>query len=171
MVAQNPHNWVYWLPLAELWYNTHFHTGLKVTPFEMLYGYKPPHLNFHQFGKVYDPITKQFCQDRAQLLRLMKQHLTEAQARIKHYADKHRTERVFVSGDMVYLKVRPYKQLSLSALNQGKLLPKYYGPFLVESKVGAVAYKLQLPTYAKVHPVFHFFSSPFFCQEQPLVPP
>lgn len=51
MVTQRPHNWVSWLALAEWWYNFHYHTGLQATPFEMLYGYKPPHLNFHQFGQ------------------------------------------------------------------------------------------------------------------------
>ena len=36
-----------------------------------------------------------------------------------------------------------------------KLFAKYYGPFQVIEKVGAVAYKLQLPERAQVHPVFH----------------
>jgi hypothetical protein len=34
--------WSSWLPLAEWWYNTNFHTSLKTTPFEALYGYSPP---------------------------------------------------------------------------------------------------------------------------------
>ena len=34
--------WVKWLPLAEWWYNTSFHTVAKMTPFMALYGYHPP---------------------------------------------------------------------------------------------------------------------------------
>ena len=34
--------WVKWLPLAEWWYNTSFHTTTKMTPFMALYGYQPP---------------------------------------------------------------------------------------------------------------------------------
>ncbi|MCI40204.1 hypothetical protein A2U01_0061436, partial [Trifolium medium] len=32
---------------------------------------------------------------------------------------------------------------------------KYFGPFKIIAKVGTVAYKLQLPSTAKIHPVFH----------------
>jgi len=35
---------VEWLPLAEFWFNTNFHTSTKLSPFEALYGYPPPRL-------------------------------------------------------------------------------------------------------------------------------
>ena len=33
--------------------------------------------------------------------------------------------------------------------------PKYYGPYRVMKRVGPVAYKLELPTSATIHPVIH----------------
>ena len=33
--------WLDWLPLAEYWYNTTFHSALGKTPFEVLYGQSP----------------------------------------------------------------------------------------------------------------------------------
>lgn len=74
---------------------------------------------------------------------------------MKHYADKSRSERSFLVGDLVYLRIKPYKQSTLSQYVLGKLAPKYFGPFLVLEKIGTVAYRLQLPSHAKVHPVFH----------------
>jgi hypothetical protein len=36
--------WAQWLPLAEWWYNNSYHTTIRMTPFEVVYGKK--HLQF-----------------------------------------------------------------------------------------------------------------------------
>lgn len=45
MTFQEPRNWYSWLPLAEWWYNTTYHTAIQMTPFKALYGYTPPQVN------------------------------------------------------------------------------------------------------------------------------
>ena len=34
--------WVQWIHLVEWWYNSTYHTTIKMSPFESLYGYPPP---------------------------------------------------------------------------------------------------------------------------------
>jgi transposase InsO family protein len=36
-----PTKWAEWLPLAEYWYNTNWHSALGKSPFEVLYGRSP----------------------------------------------------------------------------------------------------------------------------------
>jgi hypothetical protein len=86
---------------------------------------------------------------------LLRDHLLRAQARMKSKADKNRTERQFAVGEQVLLKLQPYAQHSVVNQPCHKLAYKYFGPFDILARIGAVAYKLQLPESAKVHPVFH----------------
>ncbi|XP_044478762.1 uncharacterized protein LOC123205787 [Mangifera indica] len=69
-------------------------------------------------------------------------------------ADRKRSERQFKIGDQVYVKLQPYRQVTMHSGNQ-KFQPRYFSPFTILDKVGAVAYRLQLPTDAAIHDVFH----------------
>lgn len=44
MAFDQQKKWARWLSLAEWWYNTNYHSSLKTTPFQALYGYPPPQL-------------------------------------------------------------------------------------------------------------------------------
>ena len=75
---------------------------------------------------------------------------------MKQQTYQHRSERNFDVGDWVFLRIQPYKQMSLKqAKKDNKLSPKYYGPYKVLQKIGTMAYKLELPAASQVHPVFH----------------
>jgi hypothetical protein len=80
-----------------------------------------------------------------------------AQNRMKQQADQGRSERQFVEGDQVFLRLQPDKQTSLKSEQCQKLSPKFYGPYIVLKRVGQVAYQLALPSQSKLHPVFHVF--------------
>ena len=41
MTGEKPKEWVKWLSLAELWYNSNFHTSILTTPFDAVYGQSP----------------------------------------------------------------------------------------------------------------------------------
>jgi hypothetical protein len=74
---------------------------------------------------------------------------------MKHKADKGRSDRSFTVGDYVYLKLQPYVQISVATRANHKLSFKFFGPYKVLQKIGNAAYKLELPSSALVHPVFH----------------
>jgi hypothetical protein len=88
-------------------YNTNFHTAIKTTPFEALYGYAPPHLPMGSIPKSSNQAVTDLITDRQQAMQELKFHLTQAQAKMKKYADQHRTERHLSVGDWVYLKLQP----------------------------------------------------------------
>jgi hypothetical protein len=64
---------------------------------------------------------------------------------MKIQADKNMSKRELGIGDMVYLKLQPYRDTPLCIHMCLKLHSKYYNPFRVTEKIGNTAYKLLLP--------------------------
>ncbi|XP_027358778.1 uncharacterized protein LOC113867584 [Abrus precatorius] len=147
--------WTAFLALAEYWYNTKFHSSTQVTPFQTLYGYPPilntPLLVSDSMIQAVDYIVK----TRDEISTLLKKNLQQAQDKMKVNANKKRTEKEYKVGDLVYLKLQPYKQTSLPSTSFHKLVARYFSPFKVLERIGQVAYKLELPQGSKIHYVFH----------------
>ena len=55
----------------------------------------------------------------------------------------------------MYVKLQPYRQTLVALRSCHKLAAKYFRPFPVLARVGKVAYRLQLPSTARILPVFH----------------
>ena len=85
--------------------------------------------------------------------------MQKAQETMKLTANKKRREVQFHVGDMVMVRLRPRRQVTITGQHQRspKLNKRYYGPFPVLEKIGPDAYKLKLPKDARIHPVFHCF--------------
>lgn len=88
---------------------------------------------------------------------LLQEHLAQARARIKFYADQHSVERKFQVGDWVYLKLLPYRLQYVVMRINSKLAARYYGPYQIIIRIRQVAYELQLPLTFKIHPRFSCF--------------
>lgn len=43
-VHDQPHQWYNFLPWAEFWYNSSFHTAIKMSSYHALYGVNPSHV-------------------------------------------------------------------------------------------------------------------------------
>ena len=85
----------------------------------------------------------------------LKDNLTMAQNRMKQQVDRHRTEREFELVDWVFVRIQPYKQLSLKQQGKNKLAPKFYGPYQIIRKMSNVAYELKLLEKSLIHNIFH----------------
>jgi hypothetical protein len=93
--------------------------------------------------------------NREQILSILNHNLQQAQQRMKKYADIKWTKRKFELGQKVYLRLQPYRQTTVAHRRSLKRAPRFYGPFTIIRKVGAVFYELDLPKDSSVHPVFH----------------
>lgn len=154
ITGHKPNQWCQWLPMAELWYNSCFHTAIGMSPFKALYNQDPPSVNYQQ-SKATNPGVKEFVQDRVAMQHLLRDNLKKAQERMQWYANKKRSDRTFEVNDEVFLKLQPYRQSTVAMRKNQKLSAKYYGPYKVLKKVGRAAYQLELPAGSKIHNVFH----------------
>jgi hypothetical protein len=152
---ESPKQWRKWLPMAEFWYNSSFHTSLGCSPFKELYGIEPNFGALPNLSSVDDASLGDVPVERQVYLDLLREHLLRAQVRMKNQADKHHSDRQFEVGEDVLLKLQPYVQSSVVVWPSAKLALKFYGPYKVLAKVGAAAYRIQLPADSKIHNVFH----------------
>ncbi|XP_026445458.1 uncharacterized protein LOC113346084 [Papaver somniferum] len=153
--GMKPTDWSKWLPWAEWWYNTSFHSAIRMSPYQALYSRPPPAVTAYLPGSTSVHDVELNLKARDHTLKLLKSHLHDAQSRMKKYADSHRTERSFSVDDWVYLRLQSYRQTTVSQQSFSKLSPKFYGPFRILEKIGSVAYKLELPASSRIHPVVH----------------
>ena len=89
------------------------------------------------------------------MVQVLHHQLMKAQHRMKQLADRHRTERSFQIGDMVFLKLQPYKQMSVAKRGVHKFAAKYYDLFRVKDMIGQVAYQLEFPSSVQIHDIIH----------------
>ncbi|CAJ2649147.1 unnamed protein product [Trifolium pratense] len=153
--SDQPKSWAHWIPWVEYWYNTTYHVSIDKSPFEVVYGRSPPNLlrflsNETKVAAVVLELT-----ERDEALTQLKNQLLKAQQQMKAYADKKRKDVHFAVGEWVFLKLRPHRQQSVVKRINQKLAARFYGPFKIIEKVGAVAYKFKLPDDSKIHPLFH----------------
>ncbi|GJV82168.1 putative reverse transcriptase domain-containing protein [Tanacetum coccineum] len=135
--------WDRHLPLVEFSYNNNYYTSIKAAPFEALYGRKcRSPVCWAEVGdaKLTEP---EIIHETTEKIFKIRNRMQAARDRQKSYADKRRRPIEFEVGDKVMLKVAPWKGV-IRFGKHGKLNPRYIGPFWIITRIGAVAYHLDL---------------------------
>ncbi|KAL0331638.1 UNVERIFIED_CONTAM: hypothetical protein Sangu_1709300 [Sesamum angustifolium] len=114
---------VHWLPLAEWWYNTSYHSSIRTTPYEVVYRQPPVHIPYEALGSSLDVVDRSL-QHREATVRMLKEHLHNAQHRIKVQVARKEVRGNLLQGTWCLLSCVPInKRLSNHSLCQGSLGP------------------------------------------------
>ena len=147
-------NWDRHIPLVQFVYNNSFQSSIGMTPYKALYGRKcktPMCWTELSEKKVIDP---DLIQETEEKVKMIKERLKVAANRQKSYADLKIKDIQYEIGEKVFLKVSHWKKI-MRFVQNGKLSPRFIGPYEVIKKVGPVAYRLALPP--KLEKIHNFF--------------
>ena len=126
-----------------------------MAPYEALYGRKcRTPLCWTELSEK-TIIGPDLIQETEEKVKMIRERLKVDTYRQKSYADMKIKDVHYEIGEKMVLKVSPLKKVMRFGRN-GKLSPRFIGPYGVIEKVGQVAYRLDLPPgLEKIHNVFH----------------
>lgn len=155
-VSYNQRDWDLLLPMMEFAYNNSTNPTTGFSPFFLNYGHHPlvpaslitpPPTNV--------PTVEEFVSTQSSALAQAQDAILEAQERQRKHADQARRPVEFIVGDMVMLNTRHISLAAHSNRPSGKLEPLFAGPFKIIERINDNAFKLELPSSMKIHPVFN----------------
>ncbi|XP_030066604.1 exocyst complex component 1 [Microcaecilia unicolor] len=148
---QRQDDWATLLPWAEFAYNNNLHSASQTTPFSTIYGHHP-RLPPPVFPAEVPPQVQPTVRSLQDVWKKVQEQLQRAAVKAKEIYDRRRQAApTFLPGEKVWLSTR-YLRLWLPSL---KFAPQFIGPFAVRSRIGAVTYRLHLPSQLRVHNAFH----------------
>jgi len=153
-VHTKPSQWSNFLPLAEWSYNTSVHSSTRFSPYQITFGKEPPSIPRYLQGSSSIEAVDTMMDYRQQLIDKLRRNLLKTQEKMKYFADQKHRDVSFHTDQFVYVRMRPYRQKSITNAYT-KLSKHFYGPFHIIERIGQVAYRLELPPHSKIHPVFH----------------
>ncbi|KAJ9514477.1 hypothetical protein QJQ45_016216 [Haematococcus lacustris] len=147
-------DWPDHLALAEFAVNNSWQESIYSTPFFLNTGQSPvtPGLrDLPDGGRC--PSAHAFATWWKEGVAHARRHMADAQARYKRHANTGLKDVEFEVGAQVLLNTR---NLRIKTGKVRRFVPRYVGPFVVEAKINANAYRLTLPAnMSRLHPVFH----------------
>ncbi|GJX06398.1 putative reverse transcriptase domain-containing protein [Tanacetum coccineum] len=148
-----------------------YHTSIKAAPFEALYSRKcRSPICWAEVGDA-QLTGPEIVHETTEKIIQIKKRIQAARDKQKSYTDRRRKPLEFQVGDKVMLKVSPRKGV-IRFCKQGKLSPRYIGPFKVLAKVGTITYRLELlDQLSHVYSTFHVSNLKKYLSDEPLAIP
>lgn len=157
VVDSDQKDWVTKLPLVEFAMNAAVSNTLKLSPFEVNYGWRPSLSHLASAEEAKFPGVEKFAEQAR--LNLIAAHDALISSRVDQTTGANRSRREDFPiriGDKVYLST---EDLNVPKGRARKLVPKYIGPYEVIQVIpGKSAYKIKLPPELerrRIHPVYH----------------
>lgn len=128
---------------------------MNMTPFQALYGRPIPDLNCYTLGDSSSPTIEMTLAEHTRVRTMLRDNLRRAQQHMTDLANSHRLDKQFSIGDMVYVRLKDYRQQSVQHRPSKKLSRRFYRPYKIIARIGPIAYKLELSPESRIHPMFH----------------
>ena len=144
--------WPEWLGTAEFAYNNKAHSSTKTSLFKANYG-QDSRMGFKGKKKGKYTGAEKFIEKMKEIQEEAKAALGKAQADIKKYADKKRSDvEEYKVGDLVMLSTKDLKYQMIGKRTE-KLTERFVGPYTIKKIISSNAVELELPSTIKIHPV------------------
>jgi len=144
--------WPEWLGTAEFAYNNKAHSSTRTSPFKANYG-QDSRVGFEGRKKGKYEGAEKFIEKMKEIQEEAKAALGKAQADMKKYADKKRSDvEEYKVGDLVMLSTKDLKYQMVGRRTE-KLTERFVGPYRIKKIVSSNAIELELPSTVKIHPV------------------
>jgi len=144
--------WPEWLGTAEFAYNNKVHSSTRTSPFKANYG-QDPKMGFEGRKKRKYAGAEKFIEKMKEIQEKAKAALAKAQADMKKYADKKRSDvEEYKVGDLVMLSTKDLKYQMVRRRTE-KLTERFVGLYKIKKIVSSNTVELELPSMIKIHPV------------------
>jgi len=142
--------WPEWLGTAEFAYNNKAHSSTRMSSFKANYR-QDPRIGFEGRKKGKYARAEKFIEKMKEIQEKAKAVLGKAQADIKKYADKKRSDmEEYKVGDLVMLSTKDLKYQMVGRRIE-KLTERFISPYKVKEIVSSNTVKLELPSIVKIH--------------------
>nr|GEW09716.1 RNA-directed DNA polymerase [Tanacetum cinerariifolium] len=153
LCGENPKLWDVSLAQAEFAYNSAVHSFTGFLPFKVVYKTSPRHVvDLVDFSGKKNIQANRMVEEVQATHEVVRTNITEANAKYKIAADKHRRKKMFQVGDEVMVFLRKER---FSVGTYSKLQPKKYGPYKILRKINGNAYVVDLPNTMSISKTFN----------------